>query len=63
MEERRRHEDDLLASYHSKLVAREVADYPPQELRDDYRRAILFCFTYPMSAAGQTDVSDPAPSW
>ena len=39
--ERRRHEDRLLGIYHSVLTQRDVADYPLEQCRDDYRMALL----------------------
>jgi hypothetical protein len=56
--DRRDHEADLVREYHDALRAGGVDDYGFDELWTDYRRAILFCFTYPMTAAGQLDVSD-----
>jgi hypothetical protein len=37
-EDRRAHEDELLAHYHAELSRRGVRDYPMAQLREDYRR-------------------------
>lgn len=58
VEDRRSHEREILDTYHSTLATNGVTDYPEDELWDDYRRLVLFCFTYPMSAAGQLDLSN-----
>ena len=57
-DDRREHEEGLVRGYHDALLAGGVEDYPFGELWEDYRRAILFCFNYPMTAAGQLDISD-----
>jgi Ecdysteroid kinase-like family len=54
--ERRAHERQLLDAYHKELCASGVDDYPLDDLWRDYRRAVLFCFCYPMTAAGQLDL-------
>lgn len=58
IDDRREHEEGLVRGYHDALLAGGVEDYPFDELWEDYRRAILFCFNYPMTAAGQLDISD-----
>lgn len=57
-EDRRREEEGLLHGYHEALVDAGVREYAVDELWEDYRRAVLFCFNYPMAAAGQLDLSD-----
>ena len=41
MEDRRAHEDDLVAAYHGALVAHGVAGYDLDGCRDDYRFGLL----------------------
>ncbi len=41
LEDRRRHEDDLVADYHAALVAHGVTGHSLEECRDDYRFAML----------------------
>jgi hypothetical protein len=50
---RAEHERDLLSHYHSELVANGVEGYDPDEMWDDYRLGILYCFAYPASAAAR----------
>jgi hypothetical protein len=54
--QRRAHEQEIVAAYHDRLRAGGVDDYPIEDLWRDYRRAVLFCFCYPMTAAGQLDL-------
>jgi hypothetical protein len=54
--QRRAHEHQLLDAYYNELWASGVNDYPVDDLWRDYRRAVLFCFCYPMTAAGQLDL-------
>jgi aminoglycoside/choline kinase family phosphotransferase len=53
---RREHEEALVRRYHE-AVSRHVS-YPFDELWDDYRRTVAFCFTYPVVAAGQIEVTN-----
>lgn len=55
-ETRREHEEALVRRYHE-AVSKKV-DYPFDELWDDYRRTVAFCFTYPIVAAGQIEVTN-----
>jgi aminoglycoside/choline kinase family phosphotransferase len=57
---RAEHERDLLSHYHSELVANGVEGYDPDEMWDDYRLGILYCFAYPASAAAVELVNDRA---
>jgi hypothetical protein len=54
--DRRAHEHHLVDVYHRELCASGVDDYPIDDLWRDYRRAVLFCFCYPMTSAGQLDL-------
>jgi hypothetical protein len=54
--DRRAHEHHLVDMYHRELCASGVDDYPIDDLWRDYRRAVLFCFCYPMTSAGQLDL-------
>jgi hypothetical protein len=54
--ERRAHERRIVGAYYDELRASGVGDYPFDDLWHDYRRAVLFCFRYPMTAAGQLDL-------
>jgi hypothetical protein len=54
--QRRAREDEIVTAYHAQLRASGVEDYPIEDLWRDYRRAVLFCFCYPMTAAGQLDL-------
>jgi Ecdysteroid kinase-like family len=54
--DRRAHEHHLVDMYHRELCASGVDDYPIDDLWRDYRRAVLFCFCYPMTTAGQLDL-------
>ncbi len=56
---RRAHEADLLRSYHQKLMAGGVEGYPFDAFFHDYRRALLFGFTYFVQAGGAVDMSHP----
>jgi aminoglycoside/choline kinase family phosphotransferase len=54
---RRSHEGELIETYGSALAARGI-DYPAEELRNDYRRTVAFCFCYPIISAGQIEITN-----
>lgn len=54
---RRAHEERLVVRYHERLHAAGV-DYPLDELWNDYRRTVAFCFCYPVVGAGQIDLAN-----
>jgi hypothetical protein len=54
--QRRAHEQQILGAYHDELRASGVDDYAVDDLWLDYRRAVLFCFCYPLTSAGQLDL-------
>lgn len=58
VELRRRHEQDLLTLYHGLLVDGGVADYSYEQLLEDYRWTVLFCFAYPVMGGGLGDLSN-----
>jgi hypothetical protein len=60
VDERRATEADLTRLYHDTLVANGVTDYPFDEFWDDYRRAVLFCFGYPLTGGAVELVNDRA---
>jgi hypothetical protein len=55
---RRGCERDLLARYHGALVAGGVRDYDFAQCEADYRRAVVFCFVYPVMAGGLGDLGN-----
>jgi hypothetical protein len=55
---RRACERDLLARYHAALVRGGVRGYDFAQCVEDYRRAVLFCFVYPVMAGGLGDLSN-----
>lgn len=55
---RRACERALLARYHAALVAGGVRGYDFARCEADYRRAVLFCFVYPVMAGGLGDLSN-----
>jgi hypothetical protein len=55
---RRGCERDLLARYHAALVAGGVRGYDFAQCEADYRRAVVFCFVYPVMAGGLGDLSN-----
>ena len=55
---RRGCERALLARYHAALVAGGVRGYDFAQCELDYRRAVLFCFVYPVMAGGLGDLSN-----
>ena len=57
-EVRRSCEHALLARYHAALVAGGVRGYDFARCVDDYRRAVVFCFVYPVMAGGLGDLSN-----
>lgn len=56
-EERRAHEDELLTLYHDTLVAEGVTGYSLEEIRADYRVAVLYSWVIPVFAVGSLDTS------
>jgi len=52
---RRAHERDLVARWHAGLVAGGVADYSLERAWEDYRRAVLYLWTYVTVIAGALD--------
>jgi hypothetical protein len=55
---RRACEHDVLRRYHASLVERGVRGYEFGQCVEDYRRAVLFCFVYPVMAGGLGDLSN-----
>jgi len=55
---RRGCERDLLARYHGALVAGGVRGYDFAQCEADYRRAVVFCFVYPVMAGGLGDLGN-----
>lgn len=55
---RRACERDLLARYHAALVAGGVRGYDFAQCEADYRRAVVFCFVYPVMAGGLGDLGN-----
>jgi len=55
---RRACERELLARYHRALVAGGVRGYDFAQCEHDYRRAVTFCFVYPVMAGGLGDLSN-----
>jgi hypothetical protein len=49
VDDRRAAEHELLGLYHANLVA-SGADYPFEDLWNDYRRCLVSCLTYPVTA-------------
>lgn len=56
-EARHGHEKELVDRYRQALADRDVS-YPLDDLWDDYRRTVAFCFAYPVSAAGQIEITN-----
>jgi len=56
-EDRRKHEQSLIDRYANALSVGGI-DYPRDELMDDYRRTVAYCFIYPVVAAGQFEVAN-----
>ena len=56
-EDRRAHEDDLLRTYHDRLVSEGVAGYDFDQLRRDHRVGVLYGWIIPVFAVGSLDVS------
>lgn len=54
---RRTHEEALVEAYRAGLTEKGI-DYPADELREDYRRTVAFCFCYPIISAGQIEVTN-----
>lgn len=57
IEDRRKHEDDLLKAYHEALVHGGVSGYSLDQLRADYRVGVLYGWIIPVFAVGSLDVS------
>ncbi|MGI9621288.1 MAG: phosphotransferase [Acidimicrobiales bacterium] len=57
VEDRREHEDALLHTYHDRLVASGVADYPFEQFFEDYRVGVMYGWIIPVFAVGSLDVS------
>jgi hypothetical protein len=57
---RHRYQQELLDLYHRTLFAHGITDYGRDELWTDYRRAVLFDFTYPATAGAVELVHDRA---
>lgn len=57
-DERRAIEEDLLRMYHRLLVEGGVGDYSFDDLMLDYKRAVLFCWVYPVISGGTLDLSN-----
>ncbi len=57
-EVRRAHEQDLLKLYHSLLCEGGVTGYSFDDMMEHYRWTVLFCFAYPVMAAGFGDLSN-----
>lgn len=57
-EVRRACEQDVLRRYHASLLERGVRGYGFEQCLADYRRAVLFCFVYPVMAGGLGDLSN-----
>ncbi len=55
--DRRAHEDDLLATYHDRLVTAGVTDYHLDQLKADYRVGIIYGWVIPVFAVGTLDSS------
>jgi len=55
VEARRAHERDLVARWHAGLVAGGVRDYSFERAWEDYRRAVLYLWTYVTVIAGALD--------
>lgn len=57
VEDRRAHEQELLALYHDTLVAEGVRGYDLDRIAADYRVAVLYSWVIPVFAVGSLDVS------
>ena len=55
---RRSCERSLLARYHAALIAGGVRGHDFARCVEDYRRAVVFCFVYPVMAGGLGDLSN-----
>ena len=55
---RRQHEQELLRMYHGLLQEGGVTDYSFDQMLDDYRWTVLFCFAYPVMGGGLGDLSN-----
>lgn len=55
LEERRKHEAELVSYYHERLSAHGVSGYSRDDLWGDYRLATLFLFSYAILIAGGLD--------
>lgn len=59
VESRRKHERNLIRLYHETLTSAGVTNYPFERCWDDYRIAVLVALVIPVSAAVNTDLSNP----
>jgi len=57
-EERRSHEDELIAHYHRRLVDHGVTDCTLEQCWSDYRLAVLYLFSYAVVIGGTLDPSN-----
>jgi thiamine kinase-like enzyme len=55
--DRRAWETELLHEYHKSLEEGGVSNYSFEQLHEDYRRSVLFCFLYAVIIIGQMDIS------
>jgi len=55
--DRRACERALVGRYHERLASKGI-DYPRDELDEDYRRTIAYCFCYPVISAGQIEFTN-----
>jgi hypothetical protein len=60
VETRRTYEEELTRLYYDTLVENGVTDYSFDDFWLDYRRSILFCLCYPLTAGGGELVNDRA---
>jgi hypothetical protein len=60
VEVRHQYQQELLDLYYRTLLAHGITDYGRDELWTDYRRAVLFDFTYPATAGAVELVNDRA---
>lgn len=58
VEDRRKHERDLLALYLETLRAGGVTEYSMDQLIEDYRWTLMFCFAYPVMGGGLGDTAN-----
>lgn len=58
LEDRRAHEEEIIAHYHRGLLAHGVKDYTLEQCWADYRLAVLHLFAYAVLIAGTLDPSN-----